>query len=50
MNWSAVGSRHCDYILSGIPFSILEINKKRALAPENVRRAQATAAASLFIR
>ncbi|MEP6936467.1 MAG: methyltransferase domain-containing protein [Chthoniobacterales bacterium] len=22
---------HCDYILSGIPFSILEINKKRAL-------------------
>ncbi|HEY2615263.1 MAG TPA: rRNA adenine N-6-methyltransferase family protein [Chthoniobacterales bacterium] len=22
---------HCDYIISGIPFSILEINKKRAL-------------------
>jgi len=22
---------HCDYILSGIPFSILEINKKRCL-------------------
>ena|SRR5436190_5498456 len=25
------GISHCDYILSGIPFSILEINKKRAL-------------------
>jgi phospholipid N-methyltransferase len=25
------GIGHCDYILSGIPFSILEINKKRAL-------------------
>jgi len=25
------GIPHCDYILSGIPFSILEINKKRAL-------------------
>ncbi len=26
-----LGLPHCDYILSGIPFSILEINKKRAL-------------------
>jgi phospholipid N-methyltransferase len=25
------GIPHCDYIVSGIPFSILEINKKRAL-------------------
>jgi len=25
------GIQHCDYILSGIPFSILEIKKKRAL-------------------
>jgi phospholipid N-methyltransferase len=25
------GIEHCDYILSGIPFSILEISKKRAL-------------------
>jgi phospholipid N-methyltransferase len=25
------GIAHCDYILSGIPFSILEIKKKRAL-------------------
>ncbi len=25
------GIPHCDYILSGIPFSILEANKKRAL-------------------
>ena len=25
------GIRHCDYILSGIPFSILKIDKKRAL-------------------
>jgi phosphatidylethanolamine/phosphatidyl-N-methylethanolamine N-methyltransferase len=25
------GISHCDYILSGIPFSILEINKKRTL-------------------
>ena len=25
------GLTHCDYVLSGIPFSILEINKKRAL-------------------
>ena len=25
------GIRHCDYILSGIPFSILDIDKKRAL-------------------
>ena len=25
------GISHCDYILSGIPFSILEIKKKRAL-------------------
>lgn len=25
------GIEYCDYILSGIPFSILEINKKRAL-------------------
>ena len=25
------GISHCDYILSGIPFSILEINKKRSL-------------------
>lgn len=25
------GIPHCDYILSGIPFSILEINKKRSL-------------------
>src|SRR5437868_9853449 len=27
----ARGITHCDYILSGIPFSILEIDKKRAL-------------------
>lgn len=26
-----LGLPHCDYILSGIPFSILEISKKRAL-------------------
>ncbi len=26
-----LGIAHCDYILSGIPFSILEIKKKRAL-------------------
>lgn len=26
-----LGLSHCDYILSGIPFSILEIKKKRAL-------------------
>src|SRR3954449_8395025 len=26
-----LGIEHCDYILSGIPFSILEIKKKRAL-------------------
>lgn len=25
------GLTHCDYVVSGIPFSILEINKKRAL-------------------
>lgn len=28
---SRLGLPHCDYILSGIPFSILEKNKKRAL-------------------
>ena len=33
------GIDKCDYILSGIPFSILEIKKKRALAPEHLRRA-----------
>jgi phospholipid N-methyltransferase len=27
----ARGITHCDYILSGIPFSILDIDKKRAL-------------------
>jgi len=27
----APGIAHCDYILSGIPFSILKIDKKRAL-------------------
>jgi len=26
-----LGGEHCDYIISGIPFSILEINKKRDL-------------------
>jgi len=26
-----LGLRHCDYIVSGIPFSTMEINKKRAL-------------------
>lgn len=25
------GIAHCDYVVSGIPFSILEINKKRAI-------------------
>ena len=33
---SAAGIPQCDYILSGIPFSILEIKKKRALAGENL--------------
>ena len=28
---SRLGLPHCDYVLSGIPFSILEIGKKRAL-------------------
>ena len=28
---NARGISHCDYILSGIPFSILKIDKKRAL-------------------
>ena len=35
------GIAHCDYIVSGIPFSILEIKKKRALLAENARRARA---------
>ena len=26
-----LGIRHCDYVVSGIPFSVLEINKKRQL-------------------
>ena len=31
MSWPRRGVEHCDYIISGIPFSILEINKKRDL-------------------
>jgi len=31
LEMSKRGIAHCDYILSGIPFSILEIDKKRAL-------------------
>lgn len=31
LEMEARGITHCDYILSGIPFSILEIDKKRAL-------------------
>jgi phospholipid N-methyltransferase len=31
LEMEARGISHCDYILSGIPFSILEIDKKRAL-------------------
>src|SRR5947209_7619929 len=31
LEMAANGITHCDYILSGIPFSILEIDKKRAL-------------------
>ena len=30
-NWPVRGQRHCDYIVSGIPFSILEPEKKREL-------------------
>ena len=32
---------HCDYVLSGIPFSILEINKKRQLLQKDFRRPEA---------
>src|SRR3954467_14975772 len=42
------GIAHCDYILSGIPFSILEIKKKRALLEKTTERWR-TVAASLFI-
>jgi phospholipid N-methyltransferase len=31
LEMKARGIAHCDYILSGIPFSILKLNKKRAL-------------------
>ena len=40
------GIAHCDYILSGIPFSILEINKKRALLQKTY---EALAAGGSFI-
>src|ERR1044072_7111668 len=40
------GIPHCDYILSGIPFSILEIKKKRALLG---RRYEAQAAGGSLI-
>jgi len=40
------GIPHCDYIVSGIPFSILEINKKRALLEKTH---QALAAGGCFI-
>jgi phospholipid N-methyltransferase len=31
LQMQALGITHCDYIVSGIPFSILELDKKRAL-------------------
>jgi phospholipid N-methyltransferase len=31
LEMKALGITHCDYIVSGIPFSILELDKKRAL-------------------
>jgi phospholipid N-methyltransferase len=31
LEMKARGIKHCDYILSGIPFSILKLDKKRAL-------------------
>ena len=31
LEMKALGLTHCDYILSGIPFSILKLDKKRAL-------------------
>ena len=34
LEMKARGLRHCDYILSGIPFSILKLDKKRALLKE----------------
>ena len=44
------GIPHCDYILSGIPFSILEIKKKRALAARKRTRRSPMAAASSSTR
>ena len=42
------GISHCDYIVSGIPFSILEINRKRALL-EQIHASLAPAYHAAFI-
>ena len=44
-----LGIPHCDYIISGIPFSILNIDKKLSLLKKRMRRSR-PAAVSSFIR
>ncbi|HJT80877.1 MAG TPA: methyltransferase domain-containing protein [Chthoniobacterales bacterium] len=46
MEMKARGLTHCDYIVSGIPFSILKLDKKRALLKETY---QALAPGGSFI-
>lgn len=45
---AALGVRHCDYIVSGIPFSTMEIGKKRLLL-QRIHESLAPSAHSAFI-